>query len=200
MIELALVLFSYLLGSFQPGLLIVRLTHRIDVRNFGSGKTGVTNVLRTAGKKHALVVLLLDVGKGLAVVVLAKAFFEDPLFEAAVGMAVILGHVFPVFFKFKGGRGVATGFGAATGLFALPSLFGLFVFLPVIFLTRFVSLGSILSVVTVMMGFGIGVIWGDLPWEYVIFSSTCGVLIIYMHKDNIARLFQGTERKIGHGS
>ena len=74
MIELALVLFSYLLGSFQPGLLIVRLTHRIDVRNFGSGKTGVTNVLRTAGKKHALVVLLLDVGKGLAVVVLAKAF------------------------------------------------------------------------------------------------------------------------------
>ena len=200
MIELGLVIFSYLLGSFQPGLLIVRLTHRIDVRNFGSGKTGVTNVLRTAGKKHALVVLLLDVGKGLAVVVLAKAFFEDPLFEAAVGMAVILGHVFPVFFKFKGGRGVATGFGAATGLFALPSLFGLFVFLPVIFLTRFVSLGSILSVVTVMMGFGIGVIWGDLPWEYVIFSSTCGALIIYMHKDNIARLFQGTERKIGHGS
>ena len=200
MIELALVLFSYLVGSFQPGLLIVRLTHRIDVRNFGSGKTGVTNVLRNAGKKHALVVLLLDVGKGLAVVVLAKAFFEDPLFEAAVGMAVILGHVFPIFFKFKGGRGVATGFGAATGLFALPSLFGLFVFLPVIFLTRFVSLGSILSVVTVMMGFCIGVIWGDLPWEYVIFSSACGALIIYMHKDNIARLFQGTERKIGHGS
>lgn len=200
MIEWLLVPFSYLLGSFQPGLLIVRMTRRIDVRDFGSGKTGVTNVLRTAGKKQAFLVLILDVGKGWGAVLGTKIFFNDPVLEATVAGSVILGHIFPIFFKFKGGRGVATGFGAATGLFFQPSLIGLFVFIPVIFFTRYVSLGSILSVVTVMIGFLMGVIWTGLPFEYLVFSSIFGMLIVFMHRDNIVRLFRREERKIGQKS
>ncbi|MBL75891.1 MAG: acyl-phosphate glycerol 3-phosphate acyltransferase [Chloroflexi bacterium] len=195
--EWILVPFAYLFGNFQPGLLIVRLTHGVDIRNFGSGRTGATNVLRTAGKAQALIVLVLDIGKGLVVAIGAKAIFDDPALEAALASSVILGHIFPLSSGFKGGRGVATGVGAATGLF-LPSLpVGLLIFLPVVLCTRYVSLGSITSVLGAMVSFGVGVIWYGLPLEYAIFSSGCGSLIIIMHRDNIGRLLKGNERKIG---
>ena len=107
---------AYLIGSVQPGLIVVKLTMHLDVRTLGSGRTGMTNVLRAAGKRAAAVVFLADAGKGLAVTLAARLLSEDASVQAAAGTAVIVGHVWPVFAGFRGGRGIATGLAASLGL------------------------------------------------------------------------------------
>ena len=187
---------AYLLGSVQPGLLLVRLVLRRDVRDVGSGKTGMTNVLRAAGKKAAALVFVLDAAKGVAPVLVAASLWDDAWLEAAAGTAVVLGHVFPVFAGFRGGRGVATGVGAAGALLPWAGLAGIVVFIPVVALTRYVSLGSILGVTAAFAAFvAAALAYGPTP--HLAFALIVGPLIVGLHFDNIVRLLRGTERRIG---
>ena len=195
--EWLLVPAAYLLGSVQPGLLLVRLLLRRDVREVGSGKTGMTNVMRTAGKKAAALVFVLDAAKGVVPVLLAASVSGDAWLEAATATVVVVGHVSPVFAGFRGGRGVATGVGAASALLPWAGIAGIVVFIPVVLLTRYVSLGSVLGVATVFSGFVLAFAAYDLPAPHFVFALIVGPLIIGMHRDNIVRLLRGTERRIG---
>ena len=188
---------AYLLGSVQPGLLIVRLTQGRDVRGLGSGKTGVTNVLRAAGKRAAAVVLALDLAKGALPPLLARALWGDPWLEAAAAAAVLLGHVFPAFAGFRGGRGVAPGVGAAAALLPWAGLAGIAAFAPAVLLTRYVSLGSMLGVLAAMGAFVVAAAAFGQPLPHLWFALACGPLVIAMHRDNIARLLRGEERRLG---
>lgn len=204
-------LVGYLLGSIPFGLIIGRRSAKVDVREVGSGKTGMTNVLRVAGKKAAALVLVLDLLKGALAVTFASFIFGldymviggTALFwlgrsaQALAGLAAICGHVWPIFVKFKGGRGVATFFGGLVALCPPAAIFGGEVLFIGAGLTKYVSLGSIAGLVgtyamlvplTIMVGF---------PIEYLVYALIGIVLIIAMHRDNISRLVSGKERKLG---
>ncbi|MGK2965199.1 MAG: glycerol-3-phosphate 1-O-acyltransferase PlsY [Tepidiformaceae bacterium] len=192
-------LFGYLLGSIPVGLVVGYAFAGKDIRLYGSGKTGVTNVLRTAGKVPAALVLLGDVSKGVIPALVGRYIFQDDL-AAAVGAAMaVCGHIWPVFAGFRGGRGVATAFGGVLGLTpligaGLPILAALIV-LP----TRYVSL---MSIVGTPIAAGIVVaaaIAGREPAEFAGYAVVASALILYMHIPNLKRLIAGTEPKIGRG-
>jgi acyl phosphate:glycerol-3-phosphate acyltransferase len=192
-----LVPIAYLVGSVQWGLYVVMLTKRVDIRTLGSGKTGTTNVLRASGKGAAVMVLLADAAKGFGVVALARAISDDPVLHALVGTGVIAGHIWPVLAGFKGGRGIATGLGTIAAFGAIPPLIGLGVFIPVVAITRYVSLGSVLAVSGVIVLYGVKALFLDAPVAYFLYTFSAGGLIIFMHRDNIKRLIAGTERRLG---
>ena len=188
---------GYLAGSIPWGLLIVRTLRGVDVRSYGSGRTGMTNVMRTAGRPAAVAALAADVGKGVGMVVVAKTLTPDAAIHAAVAGAVVVGHVWPVFAGFRGGRGIATGVGTAGMLDPLGAAIGfLMVFVPIVGVTRYVSLGSVLAVVAVVVVFTVKAAIGELPIPYLWYVLVVGGLIIWMHRDNIQRLRAGTERKL----
>jgi glycerol-3-phosphate acyltransferase PlsY len=201
----ALVLAGYLLGAIPFGLLIGRWTRGIDIRDFGSHRTGATNALRTLGARAALVVLLLDAGKGVGAVVLARLLYaDDPpgsteWVAAGAAFAAIVGHNWSAFIGFSGGRGVATSTG---GLLALVPLAALVVAPIVIFILwrwRYVSLGSIsgAALAPVIMILLVLLNLGGSALPHVAFALGAGVVVIAAHADNIARLRAGTERRIG---
>ena len=195
--EWALVPAAYLLGSMQFGLIAARLAIGRDVRELGSGKTGVTNVLRAAGKRAAAATLLLDLAKGAAPPLLADRLSGDPWLEAAAAAAALIGHIFPVFAGFRGGRGVAPGVGAAAALLPWAGVAGVAAFAPAVLLTRYVSLGSALGVAAAMGAFIVAATAFDQPAPHLWFALICGPLIIAMHRDNIGRLLRGEERRLG---
>ena len=207
---LAVIILGYLLGSFPSGVLVTKYFSKMDLASYGSGKTGVTNVLRTAGKKAAAIVFLLDVLKG-ALAVLAAGLIVGRNYlvigdNFAVGLlvaqglaalAAIAGHNWSIFLRFKGGRGVATSFGGLIALCPVAAIFGIEVFVIGVGLTKFASLGSIAGAVgTYSILIPLTVING-FPLEYLIYTLIATILIIVMHKDNIVRLITGKERKIG---
>lgn len=192
-----LVPLAYGAGSVQWGLLAVRALRGVDVREHGSGKTGVTNVLRIAGRLPAAFVLLADAGKGVAMVLAARALSADPWLHALVALAVLVGHVWPVFARFRGGRGIAPGVGTAASLEPWMALVGLAVFLPLVALTRYVSLGSVLSAAAVAAAFGALTAAGGAPAPYLWYALAGSALILWAHRDNVSRLMDGTERKLG---
>jgi len=204
----AVVILGYLLGSIPFGVLISRRTAKVDVRQYGSGKIGVTNVLRTAGKKAATMVLVLDLLKGVLAVVFAGLIVSRGYLvvggfglgvlvaQVTAALAAIAGHNWSVFLRFHGGRGVATFFGGLIALCPVAAIFGGEILIIGAGLTRFVSLGSIAGAVgayailvplTIMHGF---------PIEYLAYALIGAVAIIVMHRDNIARLMSGKERKL----
>mgnify|MGYP002869682664 CR=1 FL=1 len=176
---------------------IVRIVKGADPRNYGSGKTGMTNVLRVAGKKAAAVVLIGDAGKGAIVIVVATVLTSNESIHAACGVASVMGHIWPVLTGFRGGRGIATGMGASVALEPWMLLLSFGAFLPVVYLTRFVSLGSIAGTFSVIISFGVMAIYGFQPLEYFLYALVSGSLIVVMHRDNIKRLRRGTERRVG---
>jgi glycerol-3-phosphate acyltransferase PlsY len=201
---------GYLLGSIPFGALVSKTCARVDVRDYGSGKTGATNVLRTVGsKKMALLVVGLDMFKGALAVILAalivgKSYivignfaFGALLAQVIAALAAVAGHIWPIFLRFRGGRGVSTFFGGLIALCPVAALFGGEIGIISAGLTRFASLGSmagavgtyaILVPLTIMNGFSI---------EYLVYALIGVILIILMHRDNIARLITGRERKLG---
>ena len=199
MIEyLVMVPVAYVVGSIPFGLLAGKLVAKVDIRDYGSGKIGMTNVLRTAGVTAAAVVLLLDMGKAVAVVVAARLLFDSYGVEAASALAVIFGHNWPVFIGFRGGRGTASGWGGLLILSPIAGLIASVIGLSLVGLTRYVSLGSIMaaglgSVALIVLGF-----MGQEPLVYSWYGIIGGTLIVVRHRDNIQRLLNGTERKIGH--
>ncbi len=205
----AVVLIGYLLGSIPFGLLISKRSGKVDVRQYGSGKIGATNVLRAAGRKAAALVVVLDVSKGALAVVLAGLIVSRSYLvvgdfglgalvaQVLAALAAMAGHNWSVFLKFRGGRGVATFFGGLAALYPPAAIFGGQIFIIGAGLTKFASVGSIAGAVgtyailvplTIMNGF---------PVEYLAYALIGTIIIIVMHLSNIRRLMSGKERKLG---
>ena len=187
-----LLLAGYLLGSIPFGLIIAAFW-RIDIRKYGSGNIGATNVLRTLGIVPGSLVFTLDMLKGTAVVVPAAHYFNDPLLTVSCGLAAVLGHTFPVFLRFRGGRGAATGLGVLLGVAPDLFVFAVLLFSLIVGLTRYVSLGSILTTLAVAIAF---FAFGR-PWPYSSAAALISLIIILRHIPNIKRLLQGTESRLG---
>ena len=205
----AVVVLGYLLGAIPFGVLVARRWARVDVRQYGSGKIGMTNVLRTAGKKAAAMVLALDLLKGVLAVVFAGLIVGGgygevggfglgvSVAEVLAALAAIAGHNWSVFLKFKGGRGVATFFGGLVALYPPAAIFGGQVFVIGTGLTRYASLGSIAAAVATYTILVPLVIMNRFPIEYLAYTLIGTILIFIMHRDNISRLLSGRERKLG---
>ena len=185
---------GYLLGSLSFAVLLVRRATGTDIRTEGSGNAGATNVLRSHGKGLALAVAALDVAKGAAAVFLVRAVTADPRYAAAAAFAAVLGHVFPVFYGFRGGKGVATAVGAFLALAPLPTLVCVGVFIAVVAATRYVSLGSVLAMVLLPPVAG-GIFHASGP--IVAAAAATAVLVVIKHRENLRRLVARTERKLG---
>jgi glycerol-3-phosphate acyltransferase PlsY len=197
---------GYLLGSFPSGVIVGKLW-RVNVLATGSGHSGATNVLRTAGKKAAISVALLDIAKGVIAVLVAHflLFSGDatlgPWAELIAGLTAILGHNYSLFLRFRGGRGVATGGGAVLAMQPLIVIAALVVGLIPVLLTRYVSLGSITAAFTAPLTELIMLLTGfDHAWPHFYYMLIGATVIIASHHDNIKRLLSGTERKIGQRS
>ena len=186
---------GYLLGSLPSGYLAGRWLKGVDIRTLGSGSTGATNVLRQFGKAPALVVFLVDVLKGTAAVLLAKALGFNDWWVVAAGLAALAGHIWPVWLGWRGGKAVATGLGMLLGLAWPVGLACFGVFLAVLSLSRIVSLSSViaaLSLPLLMLGAGNG----QRP-AYLSLAVLTSVLVIWRHRSNIQRLLAGTEPRLG---
>lgn len=181
---------AYLIGSISSAILICKIMRLPDPRTQGSGNPGATNVLRIGGKLAAAMVLLGDVAKGWLPVLLVKLFTTNPWIISAVLFAAVMGHIYPIFFQFKGGKGVATAVGGLLGL--SPTLGGIFIFtwLGVFALTRYSSLSALVAISLVPF-----FAWGFLDERYVVVLSILAVMTLWRHRSNIQRLMSGTEGK-----
>lgn len=192
MTVILLILFGYVLGSVPTGYLVGR-AFGVDVRRVGSGNIGTANVLRAAGKWAAILTLAGDMAKGLIPVVLARGVTDNTWVHAAVGLAAVVGHCWPVFLKFKGGKAVATGAGTSIGLAPLVGL-GLFAFWwAVVLVSRYTSLGAVAVMVVSPFVF---LLTGQ-PLPYVLYTVVGGALVLWRHRENARALLAGTERKVG---
>lgn len=192
---LASIILSYLLGSVPFGLLFSKLFSDVDVRTIGSGNIGATNVLRAAGKKAAVLTLLADALKGLIPVLLVKSIFHDDTATVLSGAASVLGHNFPVYLKFKGGKGVATSYGVVLAVAPWTGFLCLLIWLLVAFIWRYSSLAALISFAC-YLGLTFFVI-SPLSKPYGLLSLFIFGMIYYRHRENIKRLLAGTEPKIG---
>ena len=192
------VVLAYLVGSLSWGYMLLRWRLGTDVREYGSGRTGMANVLRTGGGKMAAVVFALDVGKGVLAVIMAKEATGASGAEVAAALAALVGHNWPVFLGFRGGRGILTALGGLSMMAPVPAVVATAIWLATAFGSRYISLGSIIGV---LAGAGtlIGLVMlaGWYSQTYMIFAGVAAAMIIWQHRDNIQRLLQGNERRIG---
>ncbi len=186
-----LILFAYLVGSIPIGVLLARLKGK-DPRKVGSGNIGATNVMRSAGKMLGILTLLGDVLKGFIPTFIAIRLGEPVLVIALVGLAVFSGHLFPVFLKFKGGKGVATGAGVFLAIHPLVILISFIIFVIVFLIWKYVSLGSLVGTAVIPLLF----VLLKAPLEYIFFSLLIACCVFIKHKENIKRLLAGTENKV----
>jgi glycerol-3-phosphate acyltransferase PlsY len=186
-------LFSYLFGSFPTGYILYYLSEKKDIRAYGSQSIGATNMLRLKGLLFAIPVIFVDILKGFLPVFLALKLFPDNRFALLCGFLTVLGHCFPVYIRFKGGKGVATSVGVYFVLAFKPLLIGLAVFLIVIALTRYVSLGSIMA----MLSLPLSIYFIEGNREVALLGIAIVLLIVIKHGANIRRLADGNERKLG---
>jgi len=183
---------SYLLGAFPTGYILYYLSENKDIREFGSRSIGATNMLRLKGWRLAIPVIFVDILKGFLPVFFALKLFETK-FALLCGFLAVLGHCFPITLKFKGGKGVATSVGVYLAVALEPLLIGLAVFIIIIALTRYVSLGSMMA----MMSLPVSIYFIQESRDAVILGVAILLLIVLKHSGNIRRLVQGTERKLG---
>lgn len=187
---------GHVCGSVPSGLWLVQAFHGIDIRNYGSKNIGTTNVFRTVGPKTAVLVLAADALKGIVAVAIVSHFFGNPLLDVVTALGALLGHNYSLFLGFKGGKGVATALGLL--IFLMPKVaagsFG--VWLVLVLLTRYVSLGSIVAaIVTPLLAWYLA-----YPLAYVGFATIAAFFVVLRHKENIHRLLTGTESKIKPGN
>ncbi len=195
---------SYLVGSIPTAIIYGRLARGIDIRQHGSGNAGATNVFRVLGWKAGLLVLLIDMGKGLIAtlfiysIALGSLSLSPELLKIIAGLTAVFGHIWTVFAHFKGGKGVGTGAGMIIGIIPGAVLAGIIVFVIVVGLTRYVSLGSMLASLTIPLYLLVKkLIVGDpVSITLLIFGLFIPMLIIFTHRSNIGRLMVGTENKI----
>ncbi|MEX0636461.1 MAG: glycerol-3-phosphate 1-O-acyltransferase PlsY [Ferruginibacter sp.] len=203
MIELLLIIFAYLIGSIPTALIISKKFFGIDIRHYGSGNMGATNTFRVLGSRYGTIVMIVDILKG----VLASSLYVIIPFYAdgdnelertnliiGLGMAAVLGHIFPIFAQFKGGKGVATLFGMVLAMQPIVAGTCVGVFLLVLYLTRYVSLSSILA--AAMLPISVLWIWNEHEVLYRVFALFVAFLVIFTHQKNIGRLIRGVESRI----
>jgi glycerol-3-phosphate acyltransferase PlsY len=209
----AAIVAGYLLGSIPSGVLMGKIFGNVDPRTQGSGKTGATNILRTLGAGPAAIVVIMDIGKGVVAVLLARyIIFPLPahptltdhnlqaLAEACAGFAALLGHNYSVFIHFTGGRGVATGGGVILAMSPFAVLIGIVALVVPVLITRYVSLGSIIGAFACAVSIIVLTLTGHNYWPQMVFGIVGSSFIILSHRDNIQRIMHGTERKIGSKS
>lgn len=195
MIWIALIV-AYLLGSVSFSYIVAKKTAGIDIRKHGSGNAGATNMLRVVGKGPALIVFVLDIVKAMVAVGLSYVLTQDETIMFACGFAAIIGHNWPIFFQFRGGKGVATAIGVAALMVFFPALIvGIIAILSIV-ITRYVSLGSLIFAV----GLPISVWLANEPPAFVWFSLGIAILMVIRHWSNIKRLVRGTENRIGQST
>jgi glycerol-3-phosphate acyltransferase PlsY len=206
------VIIAYLLGSIPFGLIIGRLKKGVDIREQGSGKTGATNLMRVAGTRLGVLALVLDVVKATAAVMLAAlivdrgagiltiggvSFYWQHIAQVAAGLAAVAGHNWPVFAKFRGGRGVTAYFGTLFAIFPPAGIFGAEVLAIAALRSRHMSLGSLLgALATWCLMLPLTIVYHLLPPIYLVYGFVVIALIAYQHRDNMKRLRQGTERQL----
>lgn len=185
---------AYFVGSISTAIIVVKLAKGDDIRKLGSGNAGATNVLRAAGKGLGIATLALDVLKGVAAVLLMAWVTWDPRWTGAAAVAAVLGHVFPCFFGFRGGKGVATAMGAFAVLAPLATIATIGSGLLVIAVSRYVSLGSVTG--ACLLPVALRVV-GHAPDAHVVAAFALAVLLVFKHRGNVRRLVAGEERKLG---
>ena len=195
--NLLILFLGYLFGSFPSGYLAGRITKGVDIRSLGSGSTGATNVLRHIGKRAAIAVFLIDVFKGVLSILLAKYFLLNDSWQVAIGLSTLIGHIWPVWLNWRGGKAVATGLGIFLGLSLQVGLATLGIFILMIALFRIVSLASISAVLTLPLIMFLSFQESSVSIPYLIVSLLAMTLVIWRHRENIARLIKGKEPKIG---
>jgi glycerol-3-phosphate acyltransferase PlsY len=201
---LLVIIIAYMLGSIPFGYLIVRRKVGDDIRQSGSGGTGATNVSRRAGKAAGVLTLVLDALKGSAAIIIAQALLRGAVLPATFGwliaaaaIATIAGHIFPVWLGFRGGKGVATGVGVFLVIAPVAVLCAGVVFVAVVALTRFVSLGSIIGALTIPLFVWLQSLWANSDLSVLLAAIAGALLIAFAHRANIGRLVSGTELKFG---
>lgn len=207
MLRILLLIIGYFIGNIETGYIFGKI-HKMDIRNYGSGNAGATNTLRVLGAKAGLVVFLGDFCKSLIPCLVVRFIFRDNIslsyiYMLYIGLGVVLGHNFPFYLGFKGGKGVASTAGIIMALDIRIAVVCLIVFIITVAITRYVSLGSIF-VMFILIGmshflvkFSYGFGEGASPMEFRILTAAVGLLSIFMHRANIKRLLNGTENKIG---
>ena len=193
----AVCILAYLAGSLSWGYMLVDLVMGEDIRDFGSGRTGMSNILRTAGGKAATLVFALDAGKAVLMVMMARAVAGSVEAEVAAGLMALCGHNWPVYLGFRGGRGIMPGFGGLSVMAPWVAVAGGGLFLVITLSTRVLSLGSIVGTLAVaLISLALTLVAGHHQL-YTLYAFLGGALIIWQHRDNIRRIANGTERRLG---
>ena len=190
--DVAIVAVAYLIGSFSFGLFVARWYGQANLRESGSGNIGATNVARTVGRTPALLTLLGDTAKGCVAVLLAQWWGASLTVTALAALAAVLGHMFPAYYRFQGGKGVATSLGVMIPLLPWPTLGAVVVWMVVALALRYVSVASMLAALVVPL---LALLRGDPP-PFVMAASAAAVLILGAHRGNLQRLVQGTESRL----
>jgi glycerol-3-phosphate acyltransferase PlsY len=201
-------LVAYLVGGLPSGLIVGKRLQGIDVRRVGSGMTGATNTLRALGWKASVLVFLLDAGKGALAVLLVRWLFievfqapmQAPAAEATAALAAVIGHNWSPYIRFSGGRGVSTSFGTLLAVWPPMAFVALATFAIVLLVTRFASLASLAAVGIGALAIVPGVLSGRFPGVYLAWAALAVAIVYFQHRDNILRLLQGNERKLGSGA
>lgn len=188
---------AYLIGSISWGYIFVNLTMGEDIRDFGSGRTGMSNILRTAGGKAAALVFVLDAGKGVLAAMLARWAIGLGEPEVVAALFALCGHNWPVFLRFRGGRGILPGLGGLSVMAPWVAAIGAALFLVITLSSRYLSLGSIAGTLTVAAVSLALMLLAGYSELYTLYAFIGGAVIIWQHRDNIRRIANGTERRIG---
>ena len=196
--NLLILFLGYLFGSFPSGYLAGRIAKGIDIRSLGSGSTGATNVLRHIGKRAAIAVFTIDVLKGVISILLAKYFLLNDSWQVAVGLSTLIGHIWPVWLNWRGGKAVATGLGIFLGLSWQVGLATLGVFILMITLFRIVSLASVIASFALPLIMFLSFDNSEISLPFLVISLLAMTLVVWRHRENIVRLIKGKEPKIGH--
>ncbi len=199
--ELFLIIVAYLIGSIPTALMVSRKFFGVDIRDYGSGNMGATNTFRVLGKKYGSMVMVVDILKGMLAVGLFNFLpyylsneSERTIFMLALGISAVIGHIFPIYANFKGGKGVATLFGMILAIQPIIAISCVGVFLVVLFLTRYVSLSSMLG--AVMLPICVLWIWNDDVVLYRVFAILVAAMVIVTHQKNIGRILRGVESRV----
>lgn len=197
---IGVIILCYLIGAIPFGVIIGKVSRGIDIRQYGSGSMGMTNVLRIVGAQAGVLVFATDIAKGAGATALAGFLLTSPAAEwgqLAGGAAAVVGHCWPVYIGFKGGRGINTGFGAILMMSWPVALYTLAAFIIVVALFRYASLGSIVASLTILVALIPLVALDEEPFAYLIYGLVAVPIVIFRHRGNIQRLLAGTERKMG---
>jgi glycerol-3-phosphate acyltransferase PlsY len=192
-------LLGYGLGSIPIGLIVGRVARGIDIRQYGSGKTGFTNVLRTVGTRWGIVALAGDLAKGAVPVVVARLLADDPYVQTVAGLGAAVGHDWPVFAGFQGGRGVSTSFGAALAMNPIAAAALVPVGIGLVAYTRIMSVMSVGMAPVLAIVFVVLAAAGYHSWAYAVYAVIAAAIVLVLHRENIGRLIAGTEPRLGQG-